>query len=98
MPYAVCLVLADKPTTAHGAGVVNNRFDHLDIQLSVSPTGMGSSRGSDRTATTLSPSVSEAAGFRLVRSQKLDTGTPIPASRYELPSQSDELGFWLVRS
>ena len=30
MPYAVCLVLADKPTTAHGAGFVNNRFVQID--------------------------------------------------------------------
>jgi hypothetical protein len=30
MPYAVCLVLADKPTTAHGAGFVNNRFVQIN--------------------------------------------------------------------
>jgi hypothetical protein len=30
---------------AQVAGVVNNRFDHLDIQLSVSPAAMGSPAG-----------------------------------------------------
>jgi hypothetical protein len=36
MLYAVRSGLADKPTTAQVAGLVNNRFDHLDIQISVS--------------------------------------------------------------
>jgi hypothetical protein len=35
MLYAVRSVLADKPTTAQVAGLVN-RFDHLDIQISMS--------------------------------------------------------------
>jgi hypothetical protein len=57
MLYAVRSVLADKPTTAQVAGLVNNRFDHLDIQISVSAAVMGSSRrvGPDRAHSVIVP-------------------------------------------
>jgi hypothetical protein len=38
----------------------------------------------------------EAAGFRLMRSSKMDTGSPDGGEPHELASQSDGLGFRVV--
>ncbi len=79
MPYAVCLVLADKPTTAQGARVVNNRFDHLDIQLSVSPAVMGSLRrvGPDRDHSVTVP-LRRQRGSRLPAGEVVEVGHRYP--------------------
>ena len=98
MLYAVRSVLADKPTTAQVAGPVNNRFDHLDIQISVSAAVMGSSRrvGPDRDHSVIVP-LRRQRGSRLPANTVVEGGhrgfASMAAGRYELASQSDGLGF-----